>query len=152
MLIIGISAATGAVLRAGGEMAARRAAVAIKNDPERADRFAAEMAEGGDHAARWYEGVSKDEGWGTTLKHSSVEGLKGAIEGAVIGVSGAGAGMVGTRIAATMAKSAASRGAMTLGRRGMIKVSEWSVRSVVDFGMGLGGDVAAGNALVEIIR
>ncbi|MEC8026015.1 MAG: zeta toxin family protein, partial [Myxococcota bacterium] len=149
-VIVAVSAGATAAARAGGEIAARRAAVAIKNDPERAARFQAEMEAEGGEAQRWYDGVAEDEKWMTTLGHGAVEGARGAVEGAVNGLVGGAAGAVSTRIAGGIAKAGAREGARAMGRIGVQRAAEFGTRMTVDAGLSLGGDVAMGAVNVEL--
>lgn len=149
-VIVAVSAGATAAARAGGEIAARRAAVAIKNDPERAARFQAEMEAEGGEAQRWYDGVAEDEEWMTTLGHGAVEGARGAVEGAVNGLVGGAAGAVSTRIAGGIAKAGAREGARVMGRVGVQRAAEFGTRMTVDAGLSLGGDVAMGAVNVEL--
>ncbi len=148
--IVAISAAATGAARMGGEVLARRAAVAIKNDPERADRFQKEMDELGDDAQRWYKGVKKDEGWGDTLKAGAVEGARGAAEGAVSGLMGGAGGAIATRAAAGIAKAGAKEGAKFLAKRGVQKGAEWGTRMAVDAGLSFAGDMATGTVNAEL--
>ena len=150
VLIVAVSAAATGALRAGGEIAARRASVAIKNDPERAANFQKEMTAMGGDAAKWYDGVKKDEGWGTTLKHGAVEGARGAVEGAVSGLVGGAGGAIATKAAAGIAKAGAKEGAKFLAKRGVQKAAEFGARTAIDAGLGLAGDVATGTVNAEL--
>ncbi len=141
VVIVAVSAGATAALRAGGEIAARRCAVAIKNDPERAARFEQEMSKTG--GAEWYAGVDKNEGWGDTLKHGAIEGARGAVEGAVSGLVGGAGGAIGGKIAASVGKTA-------LGTVGKTAV-EWGARTAVDAGLNIAGNVTTGtvNAAID---
>ncbi len=146
-VIVAVSAGATAALRAGGEIAARRCAVAIRNgDPARAQRFEAEMQQTGGDAAEWYQGVRRDESWGTTLGRGAVEGARGAVEGAVSGLVGGAGGALATRVAGGIARAGATQGANLLARQGVQRAAEWGARTAIDAGMGLAGDVVTGAA------
>ena len=152
LLIVAVSAAATGALRAGGEMAARRATVAIKNDPERAKAFGEKMKKKGGDAAVWYDKVDKDETMLGSLKYAGIEGARGAVEGAVSGLVGGAGGAIATRAAAGIAKAGAKEGAKFLAKRGVQKAAEFGVRASVDMGLGLAGDMGTGvmNAELDI--
>jgi hypothetical protein len=118
-----LSAAVTGAVRGTGEIVARRCAVAIKNDPERAARFEEEMKHGS--GAEWYEGVDKNETWGGTLTHSAYEAGRGAVEGFVSGLAGGVGGAAGGKIGAWVA----SKGMGTVATVG----TELLARTGVDF-------------------
>ena len=142
--IVAISAGATAALRAGGEIAARRAAVAIRNDPNRAARFEGEMNAAGGDTAEWYAGVRADETWGGTLRAGAVEGARGAVEGAVSGLVGGAGGAIATRVAGGIARAGAREGARFIARQGVQRAAEFASRTAIDAGLGLAGDVATG--------
>ncbi|MFT7621148.1 MAG: hypothetical protein ACI9WU_000309 [Myxococcota bacterium] len=151
--IVAISAAATGAARMGGEVLARRASVAIKNDPDRAEAFQKEMEGLGDDATRWYNGVEKDEGWGDTIKAGAVEGARGAAEGAISGLVGGAGGALATRVAGGIAKAGAKEGAKLMARQGVQKAAEWGTRVAIDGGLSFAGDMGTGaiNAELDIM-
>ncbi len=151
ILIVGVSAAATGALRMGGEIAARRAAVSIKNgDPDRAARIAADMKKSGGDAQEWYDGVKKDEDWMTTIHRGGVEGARGLAEGAVSGLVGGAGGAIATKVAGGIAKAGAKEGAKFLAKKGVQKAAEYGTRVAIDASLGLAGDMASGTVNAEL--
>ncbi|MCS6911720.1 MAG: hypothetical protein NZ890_00590, partial [Myxococcota bacterium] len=150
LLAVAISAAATGAMRMGGEIAARRCAVAIKNDPDRAARFEREMSTPGPDGKpvvnEWYQGVKKDESWGETFKHGAIEGARGAVEGAISGLTGGASGAIGGRLATSAGRMIAKEGAKTLGKRVAVHATEFAIRTGVDTALNVAGNVTTGYA------
>jgi hypothetical protein len=146
VVIVAISAAATGAMRAGGELAARRMAVDIKSrDPDW------KPAEDENAASnKWYEGVKKDESWGTSFKHAGIEGAKGAVEGAVDGLIGGAGGALATKAASSIGKAVFKEGAKTLGKKVLVTGLELGAKTAIDSSLSLAGDITKGYALSAI--
>ena len=143
---VAISAGATGALRFGGEVAARRCAVAIKNDPSRAARFEQEMAGRSGDGAEWYKGVDQNETWGSTLKHGAVEGARGAVEGAISGLTAGAAGAIGGKLATSATGAILRGGAQTVTRQVVAAGTEFAIRTGVDATINMAGNLVTNTA------